>query len=296
MLRIHGRSLLFSNIQSLYDLLVEFNVVPLTKPCEKCNDTMRLRIYCQNGKQRIIHRCTKKTYQSKSSICPTKLPLNDYVYLIWHIFHDLQYKQIDAYMDISKRSISKIRQLIRNAYQVYLNRHIVILGGIDNDVQCDETVLSRRGIVRNPTSTDDDRVDTVWILGCVDNNNNFFIKRLLNRRADTITNVLHEKIIPCSNFLTDGYPSYPQVAANLHLEHHVVNHSEGFITADGVHTNGIEGFWAHLKSQMRKQHGVARNNIDNWLIEYTFMRRFLMNATKTEKSTIFLEILKIMFN
>ncbi|KAI5154466.1 hypothetical protein ENBRE01_3388 [Enteropsectra breve] len=64
-------------------------------------------------------------------------------------------------MDVSKETISKARQLLRQVFNIYLNRRPVILGGINNDVQCDETVLSRRGIIRSPTSTDDNRLDTV---------------------------------------------------------------------------------------------------------------------------------------
>jgi len=34
-------------------------------------------------------------------------------------------------------------------------------------------------------------------------------------------------------------------------------------------TNYIEGFWSHLKSTMRKENGVQRNFIDNWIAQYT---------------------------
>jgi hypothetical protein len=50
-------------------------------------------------------------------------------------------------------------------------------------------------------------------------------------------------------FYTDVYGSYLQFARNLGLRHKVVNHSLGFVTQDGIHTNGIEGFWASVKEK-----------------------------------------------
>jgi hypothetical protein len=35
------------------------------------------------------------------------------------------------------------------------------------EVEVDESVLCRRGIIRNPTSSKDENIDTVWILRIV---------------------------------------------------------------------------------------------------------------------------------
>lgn len=63
-----------------------------------------------------------------------------------------------------------------------------------------------------------------------------------------------EPVVSVGSILhSDGYPSYLAVADNLNLAHHVVNHSRGFVSVDGTHTNNIEGFGAHLKSSIRKE-------------------------------------------
>ncbi|KAG0434553.1 hypothetical protein DMUE_5140, partial [Dictyocoela muelleri] len=113
----------------------------------------------------------------------------------------------------------------------------------------DETVLSRRGVIRYPTSTDDETKDTMWIFGAIDKNDkrNFSLKRIENRQTETINRVLERKISIYSKFHTDWYPSYPGVAENLFLRHSVVDHRQGFKSWDGTHTNNIEGFEAHLK-------------------------------------------------
>ncbi|KAI5151376.1 hypothetical protein ENBRE01_2098 [Enteropsectra breve] len=63
----------------------------------------------------------------------------------------------------------------------------------------------------------------------------------------------------------------------VNLIQSVVNHSHGFISPDGAHTNNIEGFWAYLKTQMCCQYGVLRSEIDAWLEEFSFQRRYLKN-------------------
>ena len=130
----------------------------------------------------------------------------------------------------------------------------MLIGDIGKVVESDESILSRHGIIMNPTSAHDKVKDTIWILGCIDNNleRNFFVKRIPDRKAETLTKVLESVIGVCPNFCTDGYPSYPEVARNLHAVHHVVNHSLGFKSEDGTHKNNIEGFWAILKDKMRK--------------------------------------------
>ena len=111
-----------------------------------------------------------------------------------------------------------------------------------------------------------------------------------------MTRALEGIICIGSHFYTDGYPSYPSVAGNLSLNHHVVNHSEGFTAPDGTHTNNQEGFWSHLKGLMRKENGVQRANIDSWIDEYVFKRRYLIKSTREEFSDIFINIVKYLLN
>jgi hypothetical protein len=47
---------------------------------------------------------------------------------------------------------------------------------------------------------------------------------------------------------------------------------------------------------MRKQHGVRRENIEDWINQYTFQRRYLMKIAREEFAERFVEVLRIYFN
>jgi transposase-like protein len=151
----------------------------------------------------------------------------------------------------------------------------MLIGGPGVEVEVDESVLCRRGIIRNPTSREDEISDTVWILGIVEkyDKSKFYVTRIPNRTVETITRVLENKIGVGSILVSDGYPSYPGLARNLGLTHRVVNHSIGFVNENGDHTNGIENVWSQMKSVMNIQHGVKREDIDMWLEEFMFRKR-----------------------
>ncbi|KAG0438537.1 hypothetical protein DMUE_3026, partial [Dictyocoela muelleri] len=184
----------------------------------------------------------------------------------------------------SKSLISAVKSKLRTCYKRYSDSKNLFLGEPGYIVEVDESVICRKGIIRNPKSTDDDKTETIWILGGIDNTDsrNFFVKRIKYREIDTLTPAMYGLICVGSRLHTDGHPSYPGVASNLSLRHKVLIHSDGFKALYGTHTNNIEGFLSGLESYMRREHGVKRVNIDIWLEEYSFKKRFLNNLEPGE--------------
>ena len=96
-------------------------------------------------------------------------------------------------------------------------------GGCCIIVEVDESVLSRKGIIRNLTSSDDTR-DTIWILGGIDQTEerNFFLCRDIVRAIESLTATMMPNINNDSILFTDGHLSYPPVAKNLNFRHRIV--------------------------------------------------------------------------
>ena len=95
--------------------------------------------------------------------------------------------------------------------------------------------------------------------------------------------------------MTDGHPSYPSVAANLEMQHCVVNHTLSFTNEDGDHTNHIEGLWATLKSEIGKKGGFMFENVDKFLKEFTFKKKYIHGASDEELRKTYLNLLKKVF-
>lgn len=278
----------------MMDFLIEKDILKENKNCPSCSRAMKLEI----RNRTINYRCVSKSCRKRFSIVSTNLGICSYINIIYLIITECSYKQLKRYHNLTNKTIFKIKKKLKEVFKIFMERHPIFLGGPGKIVEIDETVLSRRQIIKCPTSIEDDFKDTIWILGAIDNTpqKNFYIKQVENRQINTLSRELEGKIKIGTIVCTDGYSSYPQTCNNLALEHRIVNHSEGFVAEDGTHTNNIEGFWSHLKSQMRKENGVKRENLNSWLIEYEFKRRYLMNADNEEIIEIFLKILKILMN
>ncbi|KAI5152066.1 hypothetical protein ENBRE01_2543 [Enteropsectra breve] len=244
---IHGRHRCFQSIEDSLECFLEWESLIGEITYGKCGCEMKLKVYKENSNERLIYRCTFNSCRAIKSFFNTNLRFNDLLFLYYSLFYDLSYAQIQGFFQTSDATIAKARKELRRAYSKYISMDPIILGGIDVIVECDETVISRRRIIRSPTSTDDSIRDTVWILGIIDNTNekNFYLTRVPNRTVETISCTLAGKINCLSMFYTDGYPSYPAVACNMGLRHSVVNHPEGFRSITGEHTNNIESFWSH---------------------------------------------------
>jgi hypothetical protein len=92
-----------------------------------------------------------------------------------------------------------------------------------------------------------------------------------------------------AQFFSDMWRAYPRIAAELEMEHRTVNHSREFVSADGVHTNSIEGTWCGLKLMIPKRNRSA--NVEDHLWEYIWRKLHRDNVWGS-----FLEALKSVSN
>ena len=126
---------------------------------------------------------------------------------------------------------------------------MVKIGGEGIGVQFDETAICNGELIPNPSSTLDNKPYIQWLVGGVEEGNcrNFVLKLVPNRKVPTILDVFEEHVVPGSIIVTDGYPSYPRAVTEFGSCHEVVNHSVGFVNAQGAHTNQIESL-CHILS------------------------------------------------
>ncbi|KAG0420323.1 hypothetical protein DMUE_6346, partial [Dictyocoela muelleri] len=207
--------------------------------CKLCGGISPLQIYCEAGYKRLLYRCKTNRFQRKFSITKFKCKIHVLLNIIYFLMKSSSYDQIITYLNVPKKLISAVKLKLRKFYKIYMSKRQVLLGGVGVIVEADETVLCRRGTIPYPTSADDKKPETTWILGAIDNTieRNFFIKRVRNKEINTLEFAMKGIIGVGSKLHIDGHPSYPTVARNLGLNHKVVIHTEGFKAPDGTHTN-----------------------------------------------------------
>ena len=78
------------------------------------------------------------------------------------------------------------------------------------------------------------------------------------------------KIERGTTIYSDGYGAYRDLR-EFGYEHHIVLHSQQqYCRGDGIHTNGIESFWAYAKKLTRSRKGLPRDDYHEHLQEAVF--------------------------
>ena len=106
------------------------------------------------------------------------------------------------------------------------------------------------------------RVEGVWVLGGVERTDQqrLFLEVVESRDTATLLEVIRRKVHPESIVHTDCWAAY-NALQSLGYTHRTVNHSNHFVSPEGVHTNTIEGnakahllYWTNIVADL-KVHG-----------------------------------------
>ncbi|KAF9764771.1 hypothetical protein NGRA_0276 [Nosema granulosis] len=193
---LHYKHEFFTSLDTCKNFLIEEKLVKKNGVCDKCSSVTELMKYSENNNERVVYRCRKTGCQSKKKFFKgNRLPFDEFLFLVYLILLKEDYDQIKHLYHVSNTKIASVKNTLRLYFETR-NKEGLLIGGLGVKVEVDETVLCRRGIIRNPSSADDHIKDTVWILGIIDTSNkeNIYVKRVENRSAYTITRALEGKI------------------------------------------------------------------------------------------------------
>lgn len=135
------------------------------------------------------------------------------------------------------------------------------LGGDDVIVQIDESKIGKRKYHRGHF------VEGQWVFGGIEQGSRkCFIECVEKRDEDTLVPLIKQWIRPGTTIYSDCWKGYINLADNGY-NHSTVNHSEEYVTIDGVHTNKIEGHWRHMKASL-PAHGVLKTHYESYIAEF----------------------------
>ena len=105
--------------------------------------------------------------------------------------------------------------------------------------------------------------------------------------SKTLQLIIYALVRAGSTIVTDGWKGY--YGLSNHYTHKIIEHSRGIYAKDGYHTNGIEGFWSHLKRGLKGiYHTVSYKHLQKYCNEFAYryntrklsdMQRFMQFIT-----------------
>jgi len=146
------------------------------------------------------------------------------------------------------------------------------IGGPGVEVEIDESKFMHRKYHRGQY------VEGKWYLGMVErlNAGNCILVQCPGNRRDaaTLLPLIQHNVLPGTTIISDQWAAYNQLN-NLGYVHQTVNHSLFFRDPNtGVHSNTIEGTWAHAKAKFRTMHGTSQGMHESYLSEFVWRRKF----------------------
>jgi hypothetical protein len=83
-------------------------------------------------------------------------------------------------------------------------------------------------------------------------------------------------VVPGTTIYSDTWRPYFTLAEHG-FDHHMVNHSEEFVTAQGGHTQEIESLWNQIKADLKVRRGYNANQLGGVLDEFMFRHEYHNN-------------------
>ena len=256
---------------SIKDLRKEF---PNDNRClEYLFDTLHSRECSCGGKYaRIENRkqfqCSKCRFQiapmTNTIFEKSSTPLTLWFYAIF-IFSNaksgISAKELERQIGTTYKTAWRMLKLIRQS---------ISQGGykLRGDVEMDEAYFGGRGEGGEYNKNFSEvMANKVKVIGAVERGGEAKAQRVPNINSDTVQDFVEDNIdAENTRLLTDQSNRYEKIA----IRRQSVNHSQRFVSGD-IHTNSIEGFWAHLKRSIKGTHKtISKKYFQSYLDAFVF--------------------------
>lgn len=240
--------------------LIEKKILVKPKKCLLCRSTMY--------RDRKVFKCVDKKCQKSQSIFRNtffsthRLKCSDTMFIAYFWLCRLNHTMIFNVTGHPPNTVVKYMRLFRELVIRTLHDDDQVIGGHRIVVEVDESKFQK--------SRDD---KGIWIVGGIERTNErkCFFKVVEQRDSKTIKDIISKHVRPGSTVFTDSWKGYSEIK-NLNITHRRVNHTQGFISNTGAHTNTIEGTWSGLKRKIQPRFR-GHNTINEHLLEFIWRRK-----------------------
>jgi transposase len=175
-------------------------------------------------------------------------------------------KQLERELGVTYKTAWRMFNLIRN--QLMADDGEPLTG----EVEVDETSVEgkpRKHLSRSEAALYRER-SRATVFAAVERGGRVKATLLPSRRGPQLKEKVVEWVQPNSIVYTDEWSAYNRLS-DLGFEHSLVPHSAGYVTAEGWHTNTIEGFFGNLKTGIRGNYKkVSRRWLQGYLNEFVW--------------------------
>lgn len=260
------------------DYAREKNLIAQSKVCS-CGHDMALQKY---GKAKLdgfcwrCCRCKKITsLRSGTFFEHAKVTISTLLQIIYDFVTQTPVTGSANAIGISEKTCIQWYQYCRDICSSKMLKDWEKLGGPGHVVEIDESLLFKRkyniGRVTNQ----------IWVVGFYDRTQRKgFLRRISDRSARTLEQVIVECVAVGSTIYTDQWRSYSNLG-NLGYVHGTVNHSEHFVDpVTEVCTNSIEGYWSRIKRRIKYIYGSSGDMKWSHVDEAMYREAYHMTADK----------------
>jgi transposase-like protein len=87
--------------------------------------------------------------------------------------------------------------------------------------------------------------------------------------SSSIEPILQKQVKKGTLVCSDTWRGYTGIAAKGYV-HRLVEHKNEYVSRNGNHINGLEGFWGYLKRKLQAKGGIRRSRLHLYLSEYVW--------------------------
>ncbi|WP_110311454.1 IS1595 family transposase [Dysgonomonas alginatilytica] len=242
--------------------------------CPHCNCQSEKHYKLKNrGEFNGLYKCreckTRFTVTIGTMFEGSNVPLEKWFYAIYvFLSHKKGISSIQLSKDIGVTQktawfmLTKIRHNLNETDRFIANK-------FDSEVQIDETYVGGKPkgrIWQNQGRSLKQKTPVVGILS----HDRVYTLVVPNTSGRTLKTIIYSLIKPGTTIVTDGWKGYHGISPEY--VHQVVYHKKGsYKNKEGFHTNGIEGFWSHLKRGLIGiYHSVSPKYLQFYCNEFTY--------------------------